>query len=483
MEYGDKPTQLFCGGCGSPVREDDKFCGSCGKPKEVNPREVPSDQEPGIHHWSTHRPCPSCNEAMERVVARCPSCGKTSTPWLFRDGFWWTTDPEGAQYWLDEKLNEWKKGQSRALPAPTVGSLIARFKGLVLYERGIVIPPYGMVPLTGARAEIDNPVLESVSRPTLTRLALLGPFAALVPKEGLEKGGGHLTIITPMAQGVIQFKHGYETYAREFAARVNSLASSLQQDTLAQVKVTEPSPAHQEVPTTMAAGAVHIDLQRTALLAQEVSDATNDGWIVEKQSAPFTTRLSRDKRPRHWLHLILTIMTLGLWSPVWVVRSISSRYRWQTILIGPRLQPHRVGPKRLVLPILVSSSLAALVVLSGLASLGSNTSSSRAPDPDKTETTQTTVSNEPAPPAHREEPSYYTTQSATIQGHNIHVGMTSDEVFGLLGKSGKEPTVTEGRLGMRVIHHYNFSEAFYDLAFERTRNPGPYALVEITVYP
>ena len=88
-----------------------------------------------------------------------------------------------------------------------------------------------------------------------------------------------------------------------------------------------------------------------------------------------------------------------------------------------------------------------------------------------------------APPPAKQEPSYYEAKSAKIQGHTIRVGMTADEVFGLIESSGKEPTVTQGRIGQRVTHHYNSDEAFYDLAFERTRDPGPYVLVGITVYP
>lgn len=55
----------------------------------------------------------------------------------------------------------------------------------------------------------------------------------------------------------------------------------------------------------------------TDRLQQIVAERVAQGWRVESQT-PLIAVLVRGKRPSHILHLLLTVLTLGLWLLVWV---------------------------------------------------------------------------------------------------------------------------------------------------------------------
>lgn len=63
------------------------------------------------------------------------------------------------------------------------------------------------------------------------------------------------------------------------------------------------------------------DAERKALLAQAVANQVRQGWRVESQT-DFQAVLVRGQRPNHVLHLILTLVTLGLWGIVWLAIAI-----------------------------------------------------------------------------------------------------------------------------------------------------------------
>jgi hypothetical protein len=61
--------------------------------------------------------------------------------------------------------------------------------------------------------------------------------------------------------------------------------------------------------------------QRRQLRAQAVSNSVRQGWRVESQT-DFQAVMVRGERPNHVLHLILTLVTFGLWGIVWIALAI-----------------------------------------------------------------------------------------------------------------------------------------------------------------
>ncbi|MGH2802397.1 MAG: hypothetical protein ACRDL4_05025 [Thermoleophilaceae bacterium] len=57
--------------------------------------------------------------------------------------------------------------------------------------------------------------------------------------------------------------------------------------------------------------------ERKALLARAVSNQVREGWRVESQM-DYQAVLVKGSRPNHILHLILTLVTLGVWGIVWI---------------------------------------------------------------------------------------------------------------------------------------------------------------------
>lgn len=55
------------------------------------------------------RECPHCKEPMRRDASICPHCRRESRAWTYRDGRWWTVDPEGTDVWYDEALGIWHR--------------------------------------------------------------------------------------------------------------------------------------------------------------------------------------------------------------------------------------------------------------------------------------------------------------------------------------------------------------------------------------
>lgn len=64
------------------------------------------------------------------------------------------------------------------------------------------------------------------------------------------------------------------------------------------------------------------DRERRRRLAHHVASAVANGRRVETQS-DFQAVLVRGHRPNHVLHLILSLVTFGLWVPVWLVLTVA----------------------------------------------------------------------------------------------------------------------------------------------------------------
>ena len=61
--------------------------------------------------------------------------------------------------------------------------------------------------------------------------------------------------------------------------------------------------------------------ERTAALERYVLNAGRHGWRVQSQTAT-QAQLLKGKPTNHILHLILTLLTLGLWAIVWILMVI-----------------------------------------------------------------------------------------------------------------------------------------------------------------
>ncbi len=61
--------------------------------------------------------------------------------------------------------------------------------------------------------------------------------------------------------------------------------------------------------------------QRADALARTVMTFTAQGWRVQSQTAT-QAQLVKGHRTNHILHLILTIITLGVWAIVWLAMVI-----------------------------------------------------------------------------------------------------------------------------------------------------------------
>lgn len=59
-------------------------------------------------------------------------------------------------------------------------------------------------------------------------------------------------------------------------------------------------------------------------LAGVVATWVSAGWRIESQT-PIQAVMVRGRRPNHVLHLLLTIVTMGLWLPVWILIALTSR--------------------------------------------------------------------------------------------------------------------------------------------------------------
>ena len=63
------------------------------------------------------------------------------------------------------------------------------------------------------------------------------------------------------------------------------------------------------------------DAQRREVLDAQVSKAISRGYRVESRS-DFQAVVVKGQRPNHVLHLILSLVTLGIWLIVWLLVAI-----------------------------------------------------------------------------------------------------------------------------------------------------------------
>ena len=72
--------------------------------------------------------------------------------------------------------------------------------------------------------------------------------------------------------------------------------------------------------------------ERKASLARLISNKVHEGWRVESQS-DYQAIMVRGHRPNHILHLILSIITLGIWLIVWLLVAAWGGEKRRTLMV------------------------------------------------------------------------------------------------------------------------------------------------------
>ncbi|MET0492930.1 MAG: hypothetical protein ABW000_07330 [Actinoplanes sp.] len=70
------------------------------------------------------------------------------------------------------------------------------------------------------------------------------------------------------------------------------------------------------------------------ILDSEVARHVAVGWAVESRSDTMAVVVSTAK-PNHVLHLLLTLVTCGLWAVVWFVIAVTSKTRRVSLVLNP----------------------------------------------------------------------------------------------------------------------------------------------------
>lgn len=75
-------------------------------------------------------------------------------------------------------------------------------------------------------------------------------------------------------------------------------------------------------------------VDRAAVLEQEVARLAKHGWTVVSRSDSQAT-LEKGKHTSHLLHFFLSLFTLGLWIPVWILVAVLSGHKTKLVTVGP----------------------------------------------------------------------------------------------------------------------------------------------------
>ena len=74
------------------------------------------------------------------------------------------------------------------------------------------------------------------------------------------------------------------------------------------------------------------EAERRRALAQAVVRAVAEGWRVESQTNEMAV-LVRGRRPNHILHVILSVITLGVWLLIWALVGLLGGEKRRTITV------------------------------------------------------------------------------------------------------------------------------------------------------
>lgn len=70
-------------------------------------------------------------------------------------------------------------------------------------------------------------------------------------------------------------------------------------------------------------------------LARNVEAYVRIGWRVESAPVPGQVVMVHGKRPNHILHLLLSVVTFGLWLPVWLIVAATTREQRAVLTAHP----------------------------------------------------------------------------------------------------------------------------------------------------
>lgn len=75
---------------------------------------------------------------------------------------------------------------------------------------------------------------------------------------------------------------------------------------------------------------------RKAVLARAVATDVRSGWHVQSQTDYQAVLLKPGTKVNHVLHLILTLITLGIWAIVWILVALTHRRdRHRVVSVDP----------------------------------------------------------------------------------------------------------------------------------------------------
>ena len=74
------------------------------------------------------------------------------------------------------------------------------------------------------------------------------------------------------------------------------------------------------------------DSARTALLDAEVAEWIREGWRVESRSS-FQAIMVSGRRVNHLLHLVISLVTAGLWIFIWIVLVLTGGENRELLLV------------------------------------------------------------------------------------------------------------------------------------------------------
>lgn len=74
------------------------------------------------------------------------------------------------------------------------------------------------------------------------------------------------------------------------------------------------------------------DSARIALLDAEVAEWIREGWRVESRSS-FQAVMVSGRRVNHLLHLVISLVTVGLWIFIWIVLVLTGGENRELLLV------------------------------------------------------------------------------------------------------------------------------------------------------
>ena len=74
------------------------------------------------------------------------------------------------------------------------------------------------------------------------------------------------------------------------------------------------------------------EAQRKQALAGEVASQVGGGWNVQSQTDYQAVLVKHGGKVTHWFHALMTIVTVGLWSVVWITAVVLKRREHHKVL-------------------------------------------------------------------------------------------------------------------------------------------------------